>query len=142
MMVKMKLCSQCNIDKPLDEFYKRKAYLGGHTTWCKKCYIEYSSTTTQKEKKRDYRQQIKKKAILHYSNKCECCGESEFDFLTIDHINGNGNRHHREIKIGGGAEFYRWIIKNNYPKIFQVLCFNCNCGRSLNKGICPHKRHN
>ncbi len=34
---------------------------------------------------------------------------------------------------------YRWIIKNNFPEEFQILCFNCNSGRHINGGICPHE---
>lgn len=26
----------------------------------------------------------------------------------------------------------------NYPEGYQVLCYNCNCGKSINNGICPH----
>jgi hypothetical protein len=31
------------------------------------------------------------------------------------------------------------IIRENYPPEYQVLCFNCNCGRALNGGRCPHE---
>jgi hypothetical protein len=27
---------------------------------------------------------------------------------------------------------------NGFPAGFQVLCFNCNQGRRLNHGVCPH----
>ena len=77
--------------------------------------------------------------ISHYSNltnKCLCCGEPDIRFLTIDHINGNGNKHRRQNKI---VDLARWLIRNNYPEGYQILCFNCNAGRSINKGICPHK---
>ena len=33
---------------------------------------------------------------------------------------------------------YIWLKNNNFPEGFQVLCFNCNCGKARNKGICPH----
>ena len=75
----------------------------------------------------------------YYGNKCECCGESNTLFLTIDHIDGGGSKHRREIKTSGGIGFYRWLIKNNFPEGFRVLCFNCNCGRSRNGGTCPHE---
>ena len=25
------------------------------------------------------------------------------------------------------------------PDTIQILCFNCNCGRARNGGICPHE---
>lgn len=78
--------------------------------------------------------------LTHYSNgtpKCICCGESHYEFLTIDHKNGKGAKHRREIGIGGGVIYY-WLIKNNFPDGFQVLCYNCNvCKGFYNK--CVHK---
>lgn len=87
---------------------------------------------------RNYQQSLKKKVITHYGGKCACCGEENISFLTIDHINGKGSSHRRQIG-GGGTVIYRWLNKNHYPKEYQVLCFNCNCGRHINGGICPHK---
>lgn len=83
--------------------------------------------------------------INHYSNgtnKCICCGESIFKFLTIDHINNNGAEERRKLfknRIMGGSKFYHWLKKNNYPEGYQVMCWNCNCGKRMNNGICPHK---
>lgn len=68
--------------------------------------------------------------------KCVCCGENNIKFLTIDHVDGGGNEHRRQI---GSPNIYGWLRRNNYPKGFQVLCYNCNCGRARNGGICPHK---
>lgn len=65
---------------------------------------------------------------------CECCGESHWEFLTIDHIYGNGSKHKREIKR---RNIYPWLIKNNFPEGFRVLCFNCNCSLGF-YGKCPH----
>lgn len=33
---------------------------------------------------------------------------------------------------------YRWAILNGFPDELQLLCFNCNCGRQRNGGVCPH----
>lgn len=68
---------------------------------------------------------------------CACCGETGLLFLSLDHVNGGGRQHRRET---GGGGFYVWLRKNNYPAGFQVLCHNCNLGRELNGGICPHKQ--
>lgn len=32
---------------------------------------------------------------------CACCGENQQEFLSIDHINGNGNEHRRLTKTRG-----------------------------------------
>lgn len=86
------------------------------------------------------RQQADKmKALAAYGSKCSCCGESEPAFLTIDHLNnGRGNPANRKIE-GWGSAFYRWLKRADFPPDFQVLCFNCNCGRSVNGGVCPHR---
>ncbi len=73
--------------------------------------------------------------IFHYGGKCACCGEVKIEFLCIDHINGNGNSHRKEI----GNNIYRWLIDNNFPQDFRVLCHNCNMSLGL-YGYCPHQR--
>lgn len=82
-----------------------------------------------------YRDKNRELVFNHYGRQCACCGEKEIKFLSIDHIDGNGEKHrkkiHRNINI--------WLVKNNYPKGFQTLCFNCNWGRYRNNGVCPHK---
>lgn len=77
--------------------------------------------------------------IAAYGGKCVCfgCDVIEPMFLTVDHTNGGGTKHRKSIgKCSSG--FYLWIIKNDFPKDFQILCWNCNCGRARNGGICPH----
>ena len=91
-------------------------------------------------------QQIRKINILaHYSPngipQCECCKEQRTVFLTIDHINGGGVRHRKGIGVGSGDAFYKWIVKNHYPPIFRILCFNCNFA-THRLGICPHSTEN
>lgn len=61
------------------------------------------------------------------------------DFLAIDHVEGNGAAHRRELG-GTGTVFYAWLVKNNFPKEFQILCHNCNFAKFRNGGVCPHQR--
>lgn len=102
----------------------------------------YQSTRAKKNK--IYTQKIKNEVLSHYSSNdipiCACCGEKELLFLTLDHINGNGSQERK--KVGGGWSLYLFLRKNNYPNGYQVLCWNCNSGRALNGGICPHKKTN
>ena len=105
----------------------------------KKLYYE-SHKKERSEYVKKYYKKLKLSCIDHYSNgsmQCACCGENHMDFLTMDHVNGGGMKHRREV--AAGKYIYRWIVKNNFPNLFQVLCFNCNCGRSVNHGVCPHK---
>lgn len=103
---------------------------------------------------------VRLEILTHYSGgipKCACCGESGLPFLTIDHIDGKGADHRREIgmvqgtalqtanqkikvNIGGNGLPY-WLKKNNYPEGFQILCANCNFAKRQ-KPICPHQENN
>ncbi len=77
------------------------------------------------------------RVLWTYGSRCVCCGESRYEFLAIDHVNGDGAAHRH--KIGkGGSSFYAWLIKNNFPEGFQILCWNCNWAKGV-YGKCPHK---
>lgn len=106
----------------------------------KKWHVEHRDR--HRELSREYRERIRREVFEHYGNKCACCGETEIDFLTIDHINNDGAL---ERKGGPGTSTginsYVKIKKSGYPKTLQLLCFNCNCARFYHK-VCPHKRGN
>ena len=88
------------------------------------------------EHARIYSKILREGVIKEYGKKCRCCGVIEIEFLTIDHINGGGNKHRKEI---GESNMYKWLKKQGFPKEgFQILCMNCNWA-TRNKGICPHK---
>ncbi len=96
----------------------------------------YQGSTTQKKDTR--RRQDRREAVLsHYGGRCVCCGEDEQCFLAIDHTDGEGNTHRKEINKYGST-FFKWLIDNDFPEGFQILCHNCNMGKHLNGGKCPH----
>ena len=68
-------------------------------------------------------------------NSCSCCGEKEPKFLTIDHVNNDGNADRTKRS---DATILRSILQEDRKDI-QILCWNCNLGKNLNEGICPHK---
>jgi hypothetical protein len=77
--------------------------------------------------------------LTHYGGnppKCSCCGETILAFLTIEHLNGGGTKHRKAI---GASNLMRNIINNNFPKEYDVLCYNCNCAK-YHLGICPHSQ--
>lgn len=92
-----------------------------------------------KSRAKRYREKLRADALTAYGGKCECCEEKTSKFLTIDHINGDGASHKKELGLKNGAIIYRWLRNNKYPPGFRVLCWNCNCGRHMNNGVCPHK---
>jgi hypothetical protein len=74
--------------------------------------------------------------------RCACCGETEKTFLTLDHIGNDGASWRKRIlggRLRAGYATYAWIYKNGFPEGFQVLCMNCNFGKRMNGGICPHQ---
>ena len=83
---------------------------------------------------RKYHARQRKEVLEHYGNKCECCEETEPMFLTIDHINGGGTKHSKKV-----GYLSSWLVRNNYPEGFRLLCINCNFGRERNGGVCPHQ---
>lgn len=75
---------------------------------------------------------------------CRCCGEAEPKFLSIDHVNNDGNERRKELrygvgKAGGGIKLYMKIAELGFPSDYQVLCMNCNWGKARNNGVCPHE---
>jgi len=141
-----KPCSRCKQHLPVNAFDITVYSKTGLMSRCKSCRHEAAVINNAKYRKqrRKYRKvydRMRRIDILnHYSNnepKCICCGEREIDFLALDHIDGGGNKHRREIlkKCNMSA----WIIKNNYPPIFQILCHNCNMAKGF-YGVCPHQK--
>ena len=122
---KVPTCATCNEEKPRSEFYQRKdgRLQSGH---CKKCVIK-----RMVEKDR----QDRFDTINHYGGKCDCCGETNVEFLCFDHINGGGNKHRKEENIRNLA---KWLKRNNYPNRFRILCCNCNFSLGAHE-YCPHQ---
>lgn len=89
------------------------------------------------EKERARKYALKLNCLNHYGAVCGCCGEAEIEFLTIDHIHGNGSQHRKETK---GNSIYLILKRENYPNTYRVLCFNCNWSSYLGGGVCKHKR--
>lgn len=72
----------------------------------------------------------------HYGAVCVCCGETIEKFLTIDHVNDDGAQEARHRKNSSLAED---VVKQGFPETYRILCLNCNRGRWLNGGVCPHE---
>jgi hypothetical protein len=163
--VDSKACVTCKQVKLLGEFPKNRTTKDGLHKQCRAClsaaekrrwgedpegmrarsrekqqrwrdaHPEYNLT-----KQREFRRRTRLDVLEHYGGSppsCACCGETIRQFLTLDHINGGGNNHRREM--GGATELYLWLKRRGYPEGFRVLCFNCNAGRHWNGGVCPHQ---
>lgn len=75
---------------------------------------------------------LRQQVFDHYGWICNCCGETHKSFLSIDHVNNDGN------SDPTGVTLYIKIIKENYPDKYQILCMNCNFSKRINNGICEH----
>ena len=143
-MVIEKICKgECGQSKPLEEFYKRNSGHFNRTAVCKKCRPQsvYNRKSSKEyynsQYNKDWRLKIRFEVIEAYGGKCNCCGETEQDFLCVDHIDNDGNLHRKLVK----TNIYQWLKKNNFPKDnFQLLCADCNLSKSKN-GECIHKKH-
>ena len=83
-----------------------------------------------------YRKERKRKLIDILGGKCRCCGVSDITFLTVDHVFNDG---HEERKSLSAVVLYERIIKGQVDlSRYQCLCWNCNHGKRINGGICPH----
>lgn len=101
--------------KTQEDYQKFRHYFSGHTI----------------------RQKRRILCLLRYGGdppKCACCGESIVEFLTIDHQDIVPDKRHRS-----GDRLYGWILRNNFPKGFRVLCLNCNHYIGHYRW-CPHER--
>ena len=135
----------------LYSWLKKNNYPNGFQTLCWNCNCAKGnrkecphkqpneiSTDSKAAYQQRYRFKLKNKIFTNYGCKCTCCGEANSVFLTIDHRNNNGSEHRKQINQTSTTTTYRWIIKNNYPKEFQVLCWNCNITKHI-YGKCPHQ---
>ena len=82
---------------------------------------------------------LKLEMIAAYGSKCSCCGITEHEFLTIDHV-GCGRMGEKRWEQLRGGKLYRHLRRNGWPKNgYQLLCMNCNSALGY-FGYCPHQK--
>lgn len=126
-----KCCIKCGTllttENWLDYLVERSNYI------CTPCFREYGKTYHKKDpeynKKQRNRSRMRRSAVIfHYGNQCIQCGEDDYTKLTIDHINGGGNAHRKEMSSNIIDYLYNNLVdKDGY----QVLCYNCNCSKNV-----------
>lgn len=155
----MKTCTQCGVEKELTEFPTRRTNNGKPCApyanpECKACACARADRWRQQfltravkdrynEAGKAKRQRVKDAVFGAYGGyRCACCGETERQFLTLDHMSNDGAKMRREnfgSRTYAGYRTYAWLLKHSFPKGYQVLCMNCNHGKRMNKGVCPHQ---
>ena len=138
-------CKQCQAEDALIAYRKARAEGPVPIPPDKKAYIKaYQQAHREKlllRKRLGNRARTWKVKLIvleHYGACCACCGESNPYFLQIDHINGDGAQHRRLLRTKPGHNFYRWLIQQDFPTGFRILCANCNTARGY-YGFCPHE---
>lgn len=130
-----KICSKCGKNPAIGRFKQcescRKKQAEAMMKWKKK-NPSYNSIYLK-----DWNRERRETVLAHYGDHCSCCGEHHFEFLAIDHKDGGGEKHRGEV--GQGSNMINWIINNNFPDEFQILCHNCNQAIGY-YGFCPHER--
>ena len=152
------VCFKCGQEKPLDEFkmymtHGRKCRMHTcndcerlrnaenrrkHPHWHKDWNVQNRDKVHAWAVKRDRKRRMT--LIQHYGGdppRCQCCGESNLGFLTIDHINNDGGK--RRAKRHTQQADFQDLILRGFPQEVTVLCYNCHMGRHINGGSCPHK---
>lgn len=142
----MKICKECNIEKPLSSFWFSDKSKGYRKSRCIDCLTISNSIRSKKyyykhkeriiENIRKYKDQnpdvhlkscrkhfnnIKMQAFDLLGNKCVMCPIDNIELLHIDHINGGGLQERKKLSQ---AQLYRKILFD--PDPYQLLCANCN----------------
>lgn len=99
---------------------------------CQKCLTKNAETARAKHAA------LRNQVLEGYGGMCACCDEWIPDFLTLDHVQNDG-ANERKASDYNLMALYRRLIKEGFPLEYQLLCWNCNCGRAKNGGVCPHR---
>jgi hypothetical protein len=132
-------CDKCN-ERGLEGQRRRRLQrkIEGTCHFCSKPASPGYVLCEYHRKKQNGKHQIKRRKVFeHYGLSCACCGESTYEFLSIDHMNNDGAEHRRKLNIAKNG-LYQWLINNNFPEGFQTLCYNCNFAKG-HYGKCPHE---
>ena len=157
MTIRMKHCTKCGLQKPLDAFNRKASNRDGRRAQCRDCQKEsgrsyYAANReeilryfaenrdrlrpSRRKGKRKYARrtarEIRMAVFDHYGWACKCCGTSEN--LVIDHVNGDGRQHREQIfgkAQGSGTRFHRWLAQQGFPSEgYQTLCLRCNSSKA------------
>ena len=124
--------------------YKKKA----------KVYTQKPDVKAKADAKILFNAMVRLNVLLTYSKRhsnsdvpcCNCCGQNSHpEFLAIDHIFGKKQMDSipELVAIGYSSKLKNhllpWIIDNNFPEGFQILCHNCNQSKANAKhNLCIH----
>lgn len=120
-MEDFRICKECNKLKAIEYFKHSEKY---YRQVCRACNARWE------------RIKLRLEIIGAYGAKCQCCGETNVMFLTLDHIYNDGNLERQTLAC---HQIYAKLRREGFPKEnHQLLCFNCNMAKAI-YSKCPHK---
>ena len=85
-----------------------------------------------------YRARLRSEMLAAYGSRCKCCGEKEPLFLQLDHVENDGHLDRKAHKTSN--KLLAHLKRHGWPQSrYQLLCANCNFGKLMNGGTCPHQ---
>jgi hypothetical protein len=129
-------CVYCGIQPP--ELNKK-----GCTSCLKRKYeLQKNFLAENSSNQKEYHLKVRQEVIKKYGGRCTCCGESNWAFLVIDHINDDGYQERRDrygSQRGSSHSFFLLLKRSPIREDLQILCWNCNSAKAL-YGCCPHNK--
>ena len=128
---------------------KRKSVKRKHCAACLTVARETNNKYNRDPKNKEHLRTLRKDRQTRYKDAayaayggyvCACCGITHVEFLSIDHVHGDGAAHRKIVKgTGTGMTLYVWLKSHDYPSGFRILCMNCNFALG-HFGYCPHDK--
>ena len=141
-----KICSYGNCSEEINQinprtkkpYYYCKKHRAKRNKRNKQLYCQHRDTHKKRQNK--HLKRIRFKFLEMYGGCCEYCKESIEEFLTLDHVKGDGKKERTSFcgKPANSWKAYRNAIKKLDKNRYQILCMNCNFAKS-NKEALPEK---
>lgn len=143
------LCAKCGQRPPQAEMKHCEHCLAEASRYAKKRRVTPEGRQRDNERKSAWRRanpekanaqvqryssRLRKKVLDHYGGACACCGEKEYAFLTLHHINGDGKEHRATFNH---TKLYKQLRDEGFPDWISILCWNCHMSLTY-YGACPH----
>jgi hypothetical protein len=72
----------------------------------------------------------RKRLLAFLGNKCVVCGQKDYMYLTIDHVNNDGGSlRHKESRHGTSRGLLEYA--KQHPEDLQILCANCHYAKTF-----------
>lgn len=109
-----KMCAECEQWKSENDFTTDCMRKDSKNVYCNKCRSMRIYAYNVRETRR-----VKLKCMLGYGGRCNCCGDSRVEMLTLEHVNGKGIRCQT-------TSLMRKLIELKFPVGYLCLCYGCN----------------